>query len=100
MNLRANCWYPASEEDLIRNELIRLSHVQQGTSSAMLVSDRAISLKHAPTYIRQNEFTIAMQTLTNLYGLPRYQEANPVLLGLITFPFLFGVMYGDVGHGP
>jgi V-type H+-transporting ATPase subunit a len=35
----------------------------------------------------------------DLYGLPRYQEANPMLLSLVTFPFLFGVMYGDVGHG-
>ncbi|KAL8446435.1 hypothetical protein Emed_004889 [Eimeria media] len=33
------------------------------------------------------------------YGVPRYQEANPAFLASVTFPFLFGVMYGDIGHG-
>merc|ERR1719454_26769 len=99
MNLRANCWYPAAEEDQIRALLIQHGARQQGMSSAMLVSDRIPPRSMPPTYIRTNQFTTSTQTLIDLYGQPRYQEANPMLFSLVTFPFLFGVMYGDVGHG-
>lgn len=100
MNLRAVCWYPAADEDEIRAMLVQNSlSSQQGQSNAMLVSDRGTPLRHAPSYIRTNDFTAVTQTLIDTYGPPRYGEINPALFALVTFPFLFGVMYGDVGHG-
>jgi len=99
MNLRANCWYPEAEEDQIRAMLIQNSSSQHGHSSAMLVSDRTPPRKQPPTYIRVNEFTSIVQELVDTYDLPGYQEINPALFTLVTFPFLFGVMYGDIGHG-
>jgi len=52
-----------------------------------------------PTYFKQNEFTAGFQILTDLYSVPIYKEINPALYTIISFPFLFGVMYGDIGHG-
>jgi len=37
--------------------------------------------------------------VVDTYGIPNYKEANPALLTIITFPFFFGVMYGDILHG-
>jgi len=31
--------------------------------------------------------------------VPNYGETNPGLFTVITFPFLFGVMFGDIAHG-
>jgi V-type H+-transporting ATPase subunit a len=52
-----------------------------------------------PTYIKCNEFAYPFQEIVNTYGIPMYKEINPAIFAMVTFPFLFGVMYGDMGHG-
>jgi len=52
-----------------------------------------------PTYFRLNEFTWPFQELINTYGVPEYKEINPSVFTCVSFPFLFGVMFGDILHG-
>lgn len=52
-----------------------------------------------PTWIPVTNFTSGFQALVNTYGTPRYREANPGAFCCIFFPFLFGIMFGDFGHG-
>jgi V-type H+-transporting ATPase subunit a len=37
--------------------------------------------------------------IVDTYGVPTYLEANPVPVSIVTFPFFFGMMFGDMGHG-
>ena len=46
-----------------------------------------------------NLFTNPGQQIVETYGIPRYGEINPGIFTCVTFPFLFGVMFGDIAHG-
>ena len=39
------------------------------------------------------------QRLVRLYGTPSYQEMEPTAFFALTFLIMFGLMFGDVGHG-
>ena len=51
------------------------------------------------TYFQMDDFVYPFQTIVDTYGIPRYKEVNPGLFSIISFPFLFGLMFGDIGHG-
>jgi len=39
------------------------------------------------------------ESITRLYGTPTYSEIDPTPIIALTFPILFGLMFGDIGHG-
>lgn len=75
--------------------------LQDGSSEAGVsaVAHRIPSQDMPPTLIRTNRFTASFQGIVDAYGVGRYREVNPAPYTIITFPFLFAVMFGDVGHG-
>jgi len=80
-------------------ESINRAHANMDGAMPSLIDQVPKPWPTAPTYFETNKFTYAYQEFVNTYGIPRYREANPALFTAATFPFLFGVMYGDIGHG-
>jgi V-type H+-transporting ATPase subunit a len=52
-----------------------------------------------PTSFQLNDFTWSFHEIVVTYGTPNYREVNPTVFNIVTFPFLFGIMFGDIGHG-
>lgn len=52
-----------------------------------------------PTKFRDLIFFRQFQKIVDTYGIPTYKEINPAVLTSVSFPFLFGLMYGDFAHG-
>ena len=55
-----------------------------------------------PTLLRYPRFTSVFEIFASLgraFGLPSYYEIDPTIFFLVSFPIIFGMMYGDIGHG-
>ncbi len=52
-----------------------------------------------PTRILHSRWIKPFEEITKLYGLPKYSEIDPTPFLAISFPILFGLMFGDLGHG-
>jgi len=52
-----------------------------------------------PIKLKNPKLIQPFEAFTRMYGLPNYKEFDPTLLIAITYSFIFGVMFGDVGQG-
>ncbi|XP_031130628.1 V-type proton ATPase subunit a3-like [Ipomoea triloba] len=95
--LVAEGWSPTSATKEIQDALQRAGHDSNSEIGAIF---RVLGTRESPpTYFKTNKFTSAFQEIVDAYGVAKYQEANPGVFTIVTFPFLFAVMFGDWGHG-
>jgi V/A-type H+-transporting ATPase subunit I len=52
-----------------------------------------------PSVMRHSRLLRPFSLLVTQYGVPRYGEVNPTHLFALTYILMFGMMFGDVGHG-
>uniref|UniRef100_A0A671XS98 V-type proton ATPase subunit a n=1 Tax=Sparus aurata TaxID=8175 RepID=A0A671XS98_SPAAU len=95
--LIAEVWCPVSDLDSIQFALRRGTEKSGSTVPSIL--NRMQSKQTPPTYNKTNKFTSGFQNIVDAYGIGSYREINPAPYTIITFPFLFAVMFGDLGHG-
>ncbi|KAG9135048.1 hypothetical protein Leryth_011546 [Lithospermum erythrorhizon] len=95
--LVAEGWSPTFATNQIQEVLQRAA--QDSNSQVGSILQVLGTRESPPTFFRTNKFTTAYQEIVDAYGVAKYQEANPGVFTIVTFPFLFAVMFGDWGHG-
>ncbi|KYO36490.1 hypothetical protein Y1Q_0024220 [Alligator mississippiensis] len=93
----AEIWFPVVDTGRIKRAL-KQGMERSGSTIAPILT--AVQTKMSPpTFNRTNKFTAGFQNIVDAYGVGNYREMNPAPYTIITFPFLFAVMFGDCGHG-
>ncbi|UMM24893.1 hypothetical protein L5515_004911 [Caenorhabditis briggsae] len=95
--LIAEVWCPIAELDRIKMALKR--GTDESGSQVPSILNRMETHEAPPTYNKTNKFTKGFQNIVDAYGIATYREINPSPYTMISFPFLFAVMFGDMGHG-
>jgi V-type H+-transporting ATPase subunit a len=92
----AQCWVPKKKIEEFKKEVTlaeKSANVQVGT-----FLEEVQTKQTPPTYFETNKITVVFQDMINAFAIPSYKEINPVPVTMVTFPFLFAVMFGDVGN--
>ena len=86
-------WIPAKELTKILPKLSKDKELKYMVKN----HDEVASIP--PTKLKNSKFIKPFETIVKMYGLPNYTEIDPTLFVALTAFFLFGFMFGDVGHG-
>lgn len=88
-------WLPSEKEGVIAQKL-------QHFNTTEFTKWRPADGKAGPTppsSYKTNDMLEFHQITVDMYKSATYGEINPAIFQIVTFPFLYAVMYGDYGHG-
>lgn len=87
-------WVPEKQAKSLKAKLKKIESVEVSVTNAK--DEVALS---PPSKLKNIFFTRPFQYYTEMYGVPKYNEIDPTNFIAITYVLLFGIMFGDVGHG-
>lgn len=94
-------WLPESRRPAFVTELEEVT--QNRTIIDITPAEAVESVRggqiEVPVKLRNPAFFKPFEMLTAGYGLPRYQTIDPTPILGVSFLLMFGLMFGDVGHG-
>lgn len=89
-------WVPAAATAALAD---RLQHVTGGRCVVEFSVPQDSREEPVPVLLRSPGWLRPFEMLVTAYGLPRYQELEPTLFVALSYVLMFGMMFGDAGHG-
>lgn len=87
-------WIPSEKQGIVAQKLQEFS-----TTEFTRWRDANGKGPIPPSSFKTNDMLEFHQITVDTYKYATYGEINPAIFQVITFPFFFAVMYGDMGHG-
>jgi V/A-type H+-transporting ATPase subunit I len=84
-------WTPEHEVDGLRTHL--------SAAGAAVVALPAPRTEVPPTLLRSATVAAPFRVLVDTYGVLPYSDVDPTAFAAVAFVIMFGMMFGDVGHG-
>ena len=87
-------WMPEEQADAFRAEIERDEKI-----FAVVEDDHDNVFSKPPTKLKNPKLFRPFEMYIKMYGLPAYNEMDPTIFVALTYSFIFGAMFGDVGQG-
>jgi V/A-type H+-transporting ATPase subunit I len=89
-------WIPASRAPELQR---RAREITAGRCTVELASARSAPEQAVPVLLPEPRWLRPFNRLVTAYGLPGYCEVVPTLFLALSYVLMFGMMFGDAGHG-
>jgi V/A-type H+-transporting ATPase subunit I len=89
-------WVPAHEAGGVSERLRKITH---GRCAIEVTAADDAAEEKIPTLLTHSGLLRPFGMLMSSYGTPNYRELEPTIFVAVSYVLMFGIMFGDWGHG-
>ncbi len=89
-------WVPAGDVTVLKQHMEEITGGRHVLETAHPDASKG---EEAPVLLRHSWFLRPFEMLVSAYSLPSYHELEPTLFVALSYIVMFGMMFGDAGHG-
>lgn len=89
-------WVPACDVEVLEQRVGEITGGRYAISTALPEDSTE---EDVPVLLGHSWLLRPFEVLVSTYGLPNYRELEPTLFVALSYLVMFGLMFGDVGHG-
>ncbi|HMA77408.1 MAG TPA: V-type ATPase 116kDa subunit family protein [Candidatus Krumholzibacteriaceae bacterium] len=94
-------WIPSSRKEFVKSEILKAAG---GQAIIEIIAPEEIDgagegKVNVPVLLKHPNFMRPFGMLVSSYGIPGYRVIDPTFIVAVTFLLMFGMMFGDIGHG-